>query len=123
MTTSKELVIQEITERLNAKERANKLLQDEIHSLRELLEKIESTSGISCDTLLVTCEDFPLNSCDLYRLERKIGSVECDGHKYATVNDLIHFSRKEFLSIPQIGVTKANNLDNWMKKHNLVFLS
>ena len=93
MTTSKELVIQEITERLNAKERANKLLQDEIHSLRELLEKIESTSGISCDTLLVTCDD------------------------------LIHFSRKEFLSIPQIGITKANKLDNWMKKHNLVFLS
>ena len=121
--TSRQILIQELEEKIAAKKRAIKVFENELESLNDLLEKVKDSSSINYDTLLSACDDFPLTGVNFIRLQEQIGSIKANNQIYATVNDLIHYSRAELFSLRQIGPTKVDKIEKWMKKNGLYFIS
>ncbi len=121
--TSKEIAMQNIENELEQKKRQLNELQSEITFLENELEDYKNIPDSYFDTILESCDDFPLKSHWCYRISKEIGTFYVDSYKYATINDLIHSSPESLLKVSGIGKEKLKMIEQWMEKHNLSFIS
>ncbi len=72
---------------------------------------------------LIEFEDCPLNRGDYHTLAKKLGHLDENEIPVFTVKDLIRTSLKDIMFIRGFGVTKCSKISNWMKNHEISFLS
>ena len=94
-----------------------------ISALKKKLEEYRNIPDSYYDTTLESCEDFPLSEMKCYLISEQIGTLFCNGYKYATINDLIHSSPEELLKISGFGKSRLKLIKKWMEKHGLDFIS
>lgn len=119
--TLKENAIREVETKIKQKEREINQLQEELLSLNKKLEDYKNIPDSYYDTMLKSCEDFPLG----YQWCLRIGGLlKTPGEKGdVTINELIHSSNKQLLELSGFGEGKLKLLEEWMEKHGLHFIS
>ncbi len=118
--TSKEIAIQRLEYEIKLKEREVNQLQEEISLLKEKLEEYNNIPDSYYDTTLVSCDDFPLDVRWCYSIGHML---RISRYEDVTINDLIHSSPKQLLTINGIGKGKLKLIEEWMEKHGLQFIS
>ena len=90
--------------------------------IEELTQKLNNVKNYNDEEIFLTrplrsFSDFP------YTKEKSIwGRVEKRLNIY-TVDDLVHFNPADFKKVYGMGEVRIKNIEDWMKKYNLFFLS
>lgn len=104
---------------MNDKEKEILLLEQLIERLTEKLNNIKNCNEdeFFLTRRLRSFSDFPYTKPEStwMRVEKRLNIY--------TVDDLIHCNPEDFKKVFGMGEVRIKNIENWMKKHNLFFLS
>lgn len=91
-------------------------LERQINVLTQKLENLKKINeeSIDLDESLINFSDFP------WSMLFQRAAVRLEIH---TVYDLIHTTRKDFLSVKGVGPVTLKEVEEWMAKHGISFLT
>lgn len=104
---------------MNDREKEILLLEKLIEELTQKLNNVKTYNDeeIFLTRPLRSFSDFPYTKPEStwMRVEKRLNIY--------TVDDLIHCNPEDFKKVFGMGEVRIKNIENWMKKHNLFFLS
>lgn len=100
---------------MTRKEKAIQETKREIERLQKKLDNLEKLPEFYEERELADIEDFPIKKSSVYFMYLYSKGI-------STLGDLLHSKPETILSIPYGGKATLRKINEWLQKHNLLFI-